>query len=62
MRATVLLHEWNFSDSQACAFWLEPNTPLQTYTIRTYNPVAWTNATLSLLPVPGNAGGLVAVR
>jgi uncharacterized repeat protein (TIGR01451 family) len=57
MRATVLLHEWNFSDSQACAFWLEPNTPLQTYTIRTYNTVAWTNATLSFYPSPAAQAG-----
>jgi hypothetical protein len=29
-RVSVLIHQWDFNDLAACAFWLEPGTPLQT--------------------------------
>jgi hypothetical protein len=58
LRATILLHDSDFSDSQACTFWLAPNTPLSNYMIRTYTTKAWSNVTLSYYPstVPTVAG------
>lgn len=50
MRATVLLHDSDFSDMQVCAFWLPPNTPLGTYTMRTHTTEAWTNISISVYP------------
>jgi len=47
-RVTVLLHDLNFSDLSACTFWLAPNQPLATYTMRSFTTKAWTNATISL--------------
>jgi hypothetical protein len=47
-RVTVLVHNWNFSDSQVCVFWLEPNTPLQRYTMRNIPTGYWSRATVSV--------------
>jgi hypothetical protein len=47
-RATVLIHDGNFSDLSACSFWLPPNMPLSQYTIKTFATKAWTNATVSV--------------
>jgi hypothetical protein len=47
-RVSVLIHQWDFGDLAACAFWLEPGTPLQTYTMRMFTTEAWTDAALSV--------------
>jgi Tol biopolymer transport system component len=46
-RVTVLLHDLDFSDLNACTFWLPPGLPLSSYTVRTFTTEAWTNATVS---------------
>jgi hypothetical protein len=46
-RVTVILHDSDFSDLQACTFWLDPGQPLTTYTIRTYTTKPWASATIS---------------
>jgi CSLREA domain-containing protein len=51
MRVVVLIHKRNFSDLSTCTFWLEPNTPLQTYTLRTVATIDWTDGTaISIYP------------
>jgi hypothetical protein len=50
MRATILLHDGDFSDMQVCAFWVPPNTGMGTYTMRTHTTEAWTNISLSVYP------------
>ena len=49
-RATLLLHDLNFSDLSACTFWLPPNMPLSPYVMRTFATEPWANATFSLYP------------
>jgi len=46
-RVLMLIHQWDFSDMTACTFWLEPNTPLRTYTIRGFATTNWTDAAFS---------------
>jgi hypothetical protein len=53
-RATVILHDLDFSDLAACTFWLEPGQPLGTYTFRTFATRPWTNATLAVYPATPN--------
>jgi LasA protease len=40
-RVMVLLRARNFGDLQACSFWLEPGTPLETYVMRTFTTSPW---------------------
>jgi hypothetical protein len=47
-RVSVLIHQWDFADLAVCTFWLEPNTPLQTYTMRSAATIGWGDATLSV--------------
>jgi hypothetical protein len=47
-RVSVLIHQWDFADLSVCTFWLEPNTPLQTHTIRSAATMGWGDATLSV--------------
>jgi hypothetical protein len=49
-RATVLVHDNDFSDLAACTFWLEPGQGLSSYTMKLYTSKAWTNATFSVYP------------
>jgi hypothetical protein len=56
-RATILVHEGDFTDLHVCTFWLAPNAPLATYTVRTYATKAWTNATLSVYASTADAAG-----
>jgi hypothetical protein len=49
-RITILLHANNFSDLQACTFWIPPNAPLQTYTIQMFTTQAWGGVSLSFYP------------
>jgi len=46
-RVIMLIHQWDFSDMTACTFWLEPNSPLRTYTIRGFATIDWTDAAFS---------------
>jgi hypothetical protein len=48
-RVTVILHREDFTDQQACVFWIEryQNT-LQTYSMDTYTPTAWDKTTVSI--------------
>ena len=47
-RVSVLIHEWDFDDLAACTFWLEPGTPMQTYTMRMFTTAPWTDAAFSV--------------
>ena len=49
-RVTVLLHDLDFSDLQACTFWVPPGLSLSTFTMRIYVAEGWGNATLSVYP------------
>ena len=49
-RATVILHDNNFSDLAACTFWLDPGQALGTFTMRMTTTKAWTNGTISIYP------------
>ena len=60
-RATVIVHDLDFSDLQACTFWLEPGKPLTSYTFRTFTTKAWTNATLSVYIATVDSLGWVRV-
>jgi hypothetical protein len=51
MRVVVLIHKRDFGDLGTCAFWLAPNSPLQTYTLRTVPTINWTDGTaISIYP------------
>ncbi|PJF24785.1 MAG: hypothetical protein CUN53_16085, partial [Phototrophicales bacterium] len=43
-RVTVVIRRADWTDLQACTFWLPPNSPLQPYLMRTFAGSAW-NAT-----------------
>jgi hypothetical protein len=45
MRVVLLLHKRNFGDLAVCTFWLAPNTPLQSYTMRMGATIDWTDGT-----------------
>jgi hypothetical protein len=46
-RITVLMHDQDFSDSVFCTFWLEPNTPLETFRMRGKTSEEWQSAYIS---------------
>jgi len=61
-RISVLLHDADFSDLSVCTFWLEPNTMLANYAMRSHTTRAWTNATISFYAATaGSDGGFYAV-
>ncbi len=47
-RVSVLIHQWDFADLSVCTFWIQPNTPLQTHTVRAFATTGWGDATLSV--------------
>jgi murein DD-endopeptidase MepM/ murein hydrolase activator NlpD len=47
-RATVILHDNDFSDLLVCSFWLPPNSPPQPYGMETQTTEAWTQATVAI--------------
>jgi hypothetical protein len=49
-RVTLRLSEADLSDQTACTFWVPPSQGLLTYTMRGFASIAWTSATLSVLP------------
>jgi hypothetical protein len=63
MRVLLLLHQANFQDLHACTFWLNPNTPLSTYVIRTYATQPWTDGTVLSIyaATTGNGSGYTRV-
>jgi DNA-binding beta-propeller fold protein YncE len=46
-RISVLFHDSDFADLSVCTFFLPPNAPLQTYTMRSHTTKAWGSATVS---------------
>ena len=56
-RISVLVHDADFSDLHVCTFWLPPNLPLSTYSIRTHTTKPWVNATLSFYAASANPAG-----
>jgi hypothetical protein len=60
-RATVLIHASNFTDIQACTFWIEPNTPLSTYIMRTHTTQSWSDVTVSIYPTTVTTTGYILV-
>ncbi len=53
-RALLLISDYDFTDMQVCSFWIPPNTPPHTYTIRTYASDPWDNATFSVYAAKGD--------
>lgn len=47
-RVMLVAHDNDWTDQQACTFWLPPGGTPYTYTIYTYTTETWSNATLSL--------------
>jgi subtilisin-like proprotein convertase family protein len=58
-RVTVLLRSEDFSDLQACVFWLPPGAGLQPYMIRTWATAAWNKTAISIYSSTVNAPGTV---
>jgi hypothetical protein len=56
-RATVLLHDSDFSDLQVCTFWLPPNAPLATYRIETFAREQWDNLAISVYASTADGAG-----
>ncbi|MDZ4765327.1 MAG: spherulation-specific family 4 protein [Chloroflexota bacterium] len=57
-RATILLHDADFSDLQVCTFWIPADNVSYRYRIETFAGEAWQNATLSIYPSGTLGGGL----
>lgn len=58
-RVVAIIHEGDFSDSVVCSFWLPPNTPLRSYTLRGQTSKAWTNAVVAFYATPADSLGWV---
>ncbi len=56
-RVSVLIHDADFSDLFVCTFFLQPNAPLRTYTMRTHTTKGWANATISFYAATHTASG-----
>ena len=56
-RISVLVIEHDFSDLSVCTFWLAPNAPMRTYTMRTHTTKAWTNAAIYFYAASADATG-----
>ncbi len=56
-RVTVLLHDLSFLDLHMCTFWLAPNAPMRTYSMRSHTNQAWANATVSFYAVTEGSNG-----
>jgi uncharacterized delta-60 repeat protein len=56
-RISVLILDANFSDLSVCTFWLEPNTSLATYRMRTHTTTAWTNAAIYFYAATAGSNG-----
>jgi Tol biopolymer transport system component len=60
-RVLVMLHDGDFQDLQICSFWLQPNTPLDTYIMLTWTTKPWAAAHISLYASPDTAQGWIQV-
>jgi hypothetical protein len=60
-RVSVVLHSSDWQDQQNCVFWLPPNAPLRTYTLRTFTTQAWSAAALSIYELTADSAGYVRV-
>jgi len=56
-RISVLILDSDFSDLSVCTFWIEPNSPLRTYAMRTHTTRAWTNASIYFYAASEGANG-----
>jgi subtilisin-like proprotein convertase family protein len=57
-RVTVLLRKDDYTDLQACTFWLPPNSTTQTYMMRTWAPSAWNETSITFFASTTAAGAL----
>jgi beta-mannanase len=60
-RVSVLLHDGDFSDLQVCSFWLPPNVPLRTYTMRGATSKNWSQAFLAIYASTADSQGWIRV-
>ena len=60
-RISVLIHDRDFSDLSVCTFWLDPNSPLQSYSMRTHTTRTWSDATLSFYAATPDGTGFYGV-
>lgn len=58
-RVLVIVHEWDFSDTIVCSFWLPPHTPLRSYTLRGQTSKAWTNAMIAFYAASADSMGWI---
>jgi mannan endo-1,4-beta-mannosidase len=47
-RVTLLIHDGDFTDLQACTYWIPPHSPLRTYRVLGATTEAWTAAHVSI--------------
>jgi hypothetical protein len=60
-RLLVMLHDGDFQDLQICSFWLQPNTPLETYIMLSWTTKPWAAAHISLYASPDTSQGWIQV-
>jgi mannan endo-1,4-beta-mannosidase len=60
-RVTVIVHDSDFSDLQACSYWLPPNSPLRTYRVLGATTEAWSSAQVSVYVSTADNQGWVRV-
>ncbi|MDZ4766212.1 MAG: S8 family serine peptidase [Chloroflexota bacterium] len=60
-RATLLVHDSDFSDLQVCTFWLPAGTPLRLYTMYLRTTEYWNNASLSVYASSTSSTGYLRI-
>jgi hypothetical protein len=60
-RATILIHDADFSDFFVCSFWIPPNTPLQPYRVTGSTREGWTAAHFSIYASSADGVGWLQV-
>ena len=56
-RVTVLIVDASFNDLHACTFFLAPNAPMRTYSMRTHSTQAWSNTAIYFYAATGGSNG-----
>lgn len=56
-RVLVMLRTTDYSDLQVCSFWMEPNTPLQNYSMQTFTTKLWTSTWVEFYSNPADGQG-----
>jgi hypothetical protein len=56
-RISALVLDSDFTDLSVCTFWLEPNTPLTAYEMRTHTTKPWANAAVYFYAASAGASG-----